>query len=253
MINNKNNAGIEVVKKIISVSCLLVAVGGFVLSLGFEAAFGLRGGGEFDKGGDEMPSLRTGTEAELTKEEQDYIEDAAIFTRKSGFGKVSGEADIESESSKVASLEEVRADEKEEINTVLEVKGDSGGTALGKPETAPMVSRARIASERNEVRVVTAKTKDFGRDRSAAAAEGVESAWIALKNGEFDKVLKIYSIVPPSREMQYLRAKAMFGQFKKGQADGRDVIEAWILVKSKNDLDTKWYNEADSVLNLFKR
>jgi len=83
--------------------------------------------------------------------------------------------------------------------------------------------------------------------------DGLDKAWAALKNEDYAGVLKICKDIPPNREVQYLKAKAIFGRFKGGQADGKDVIDAWTLVKSRNDLGSKWYNEADSILNLFRR
>jgi len=137
----------------------------------------------------------------------------------------------------VAVVESVSVSTKIEVVPVLEVPVSAPQRVVAVPETKP-----------KPVTVTKKTNKPVVTDEN-----GIEDAWEALKNKEYDKVLKICKGIPPGRETQYLRAKALFGQFKLGQADGRDVIEAFALVKSRNDLGSKWYNEADSILTLFKR
>jgi len=122
---------------------------------------------------------------------------------------------------------------------------DSVPVAAPAPATAPTV----VSGVKKTV-VKTGSSKD---KQGVVEENGLEGAWAAYRNRDYDKVLRICKSVPPGKERQYLIAKTVFGQFKQGEADGKDVMEAWFLVKSRSDLGSRWYVEADSVLSLFKR
>jgi len=231
MITKNKDKDVAFVQYILASCCYaVVIIGGYVL---LSKAFG------------RSVELEIIPRAKANVAELSYIEDMRVI-----FGGDGGKHD---EKSGVAELDSGNIVDVF-VDSTKEVDSDSVKAATVPVATNPNVPAAvPVAAPTTALGMKKQEAKKSSLGTKRVDENGLESAWLALKNGEFDKVLKICKDIPPNREIQYLKAKAIFGQFKKGEANGKDVMDAWFLVKSRNELGSKWHNEADSILNLFNR
>jgi len=80
---------------------------------------------------------------------------------------------------------------------------------------------------------------------------GVVAVRKALQAKDYTKANELLGGMGRSDEVNYLRAKAVFGLYLKESASGAQVVNAWSRVRTSNPVGSDKYSEADSILNLF--
>lgn|GEM_PF-6533287 len=80
---------------------------------------------------------------------------------------------------------------------------------------------------------------------------GVVAVRKALQAKDYSKANELLSGMRRTDEVDYLRAKTVFGLYLQESASGAQVVNAWSRVRTSNPAGSDKYNEADSILNLF--
>jgi hypothetical protein len=222
MVSEKNEKRVDILQRAMTSVCFLAVLGSCGV-LGFYVVVWGRG--------DEsrlqvMPRVHG-----LSADEVAYLDDVRVFT-----GKDVNE-DVGEESDDVIA-DSLLADSVQVADGV--VATDSTAELVPAPVSV-VVEKKKERSGRNIV-----------KKGVVVEEEGIVGARSALANNDYDKVLQLLQNVVPSKEVYYLRAKAVMALYVKGQKSGMDVLSAWSRVREKSVYGSRAYEEADSILTLFK-
>ena len=222
MISDKNNAKIAIVQKFITVACMIVAI-----SSGAFAALYWTGSELFRRDVELVYTPRL----ELLPVEEHLIALREIFDRE--LGKTREYFKVEASVKVAQAVDTVK---------VSVVENET------KPDPAPVMPQPQAAA-------VVSRTKTVATPKAQAQLEsdGLAAVQKAVQDKDYTKAALLLRGIPRSNEVNYYRAKVLFGLYLRDEAAGQQVITAWDNVRKSNPAGSKAYSEADSILGLFGR
>jgi len=222
MISNKNNSKIALLQRLITMICMIITA-----CCGVFAGFYGTGFELFRK----HENLVYVTRQTLLPIEEYIVELSQVFDRELGLTKVKPqEFKVEAE------IEIVQAEAEPEIIVASQILD----TIREEPKLTVAVQTKQVASPR--LKAVP---------QAQAEGGGLSEVRKAIESKNYARATELLRGMPRSNEVNYYRAKVVFGLYLREEATGQQVVSAWDGVRRSNPAGSRMYNEADSILQLF--